>query len=85
MAVEILMGRGKYKGLTKRAYKKQYGSSTPGTSKSETCHATGLDKALCKYPRSIKTNTGLYFSFNLKKDRAARRSNTYFQRIQSEN
>ena len=68
----------KYKGFTKREYKKIHGSSTPGTSKTETCRATGLDKALAKYPRSYKTMTDLYVSYNQKKDKAARRDNTFF-------
>lgn len=73
-------GRSKYKGLTKKQYKKKYGSSTPGSVKGECCHATGLDKALAKYPRSHKTIKTQYVSFNLKKDKAANRTNTFFTR-----
>ena len=70
----------KYKGLTKRNYKRIHGSSTPGSSKGENCHATGLDKALAKYPRSYKTMPDEYISFNIKKDKIARRDNTWFIR-----
>jgi hypothetical protein len=70
----------KYRGLTKREYKRRFGSSTPGSSKGENCHATSLDKAMAKYPRAYKTMTDTYISFNLKKDRVAKRSNTYFTR-----
>ena len=68
----------RYKGLTKRKYKKLYNKSTPGVTKTECNRATGLDKALAKYPRSYKTMTDLYVSFNQKKDKAARRDNTFF-------
>lgn len=68
----------RYKGLTKKKYKKLHNKSTPGITKTETCRATGLDKALAKYPRSHKTMTDLYISFNQKKDKAARRENTCF-------
>jgi hypothetical protein len=71
----------KYKGLTKRKYKQLHGSSTPGSTKSGNCKATGLDKALCKYPRSFKTMTGLYISFNFKKDKDAKRTTGFFQSI----
>ncbi len=72
------MGAGKYNGLTKRQYKRQYGSSTAGSTKGENCRATGLDKGLAKYPRAIRTMPDLYVSFNMKKDRAAKRTNTFF-------
>ena len=68
----------KYKGLTKRNYKRVYKSSTPGKEKGENCHATPLDKALAKYPRAIKTMPDEYISFNLKKDKVANRDNTFF-------
>jgi cytochrome c553 len=68
----------KYRGLTKRQYKQRYGSQTPGNSKGENCHATSLDKAMAKYPRAIKTMPDEYISFNLKKDRVAKRTNSFF-------
>ena len=64
--------------MTKRQYKKTKGSQTPGKTKCETCQATGLDKAMAKYPRSCKTNSDEYVAFNLKKDKFARRDHTYF-------
>lgn len=70
----------RYKGLTKRQYKQKYGSTTAGREKGETCHATGFDKALAKYPRAYKKFPEEYFDFNLKKDKAAQRANTFFQR-----
>ena len=72
----------KFKGLTKKKYKRQYGSSTPGNTKGENCRATGLNKALAKYPRAYKTMSDLYFSFNLKRDKVAKRTNTFFTRAQ---
>ena len=68
----------KHKGLTKRHYKQIFGSSTPGKEKGENCKATPLDKALAKYPRSIKTMPDEYIAFNLKKDKVAKRYNTFF-------
>jgi hypothetical protein len=52
---ERTMGRGKYKGLTKRQYKKEYGSSTPGSAKNDNCQATGFEKGIIKYPRAYRT------------------------------
>jgi hypothetical protein len=63
----------KYKGLTKKNYKRLHGSSTSGREKGENCHATGLDKALAKYPRSFKTMPDEYASFYQKKDKASKR------------
>jgi len=71
----------KYRGLTKRQYKKLYGSSTPGMTKAENCQATGLDKAMAKYPRAWKTNPTLYVTFNKKKDKAAKRQKTFFTNL----
>jgi hypothetical protein len=68
----------KYRGLTRRRYKQTHGSSTPGSSKGENCHATPLEKALAKYPRAIKTMPDAYISFNLKKDRVAKRNGSFF-------
>jgi hypothetical protein len=31
-------------------------NSTPGITKGDNCHATGLEKAMAKYPRSYKNN-----------------------------
>ncbi len=31
-------------------------NSTPGKTKNDNCQATGLDKAMAKYPRSYKNN-----------------------------
>jgi len=79
MAQDIKMGRGKYRGLTKKKWKRQVGApkgSTPGSIKAQTCRATPLDKALAKYPRSYKTMTDAYINFNRKKDRAAERTGT---------
>ena len=74
------IGRSKYKGLMKKEYKRKHGNSTAGKEKGENCKATGLDKAMAKYPRSCKTMSDSYISFNLKKDRVAKRSNTFFTR-----
>ena len=60
----------KYKGLTKRAYKRTHGSGTPGTEKGENCHATAMDKAMAKYPRAYKSMPAEYRAWCLKKDRA---------------
>ena len=68
----------KYRGLTRKHYKQVHGSSTKGKEKGENCHATPLDKALAKYPRSCKTMTDEYINHNLKKDRVAKRSNSWF-------
>lgn len=61
----------KYNGMTKRKYKKwkakQGTNSTPGTSKSLQCQATGLDKAMIKYPRSCVTQPREYAAVYLKK------------------
>lgn len=70
----------KYRGLTKRKYKQLYGSSTPGSTKNDNCKATPLDKAMAKYPRAWMASTEEYISFNLKKDRIAKRTNTFFIR-----
>ena len=55
-------------------------NSDPGIGKAETCRATSMDKAMAKYPRSIKNYPVAYFSFNLKKDKAANRTNTFFNK-----
>jgi len=66
-----------YKGLTRRQYKRRHQSQTPGREKSETCQATGLDKAMAKYPRNWKTHTEDYIEFYKKKFKAARIDNYY--------
>ena len=76
MKIEI----NRYRGLTRRQYKQLHGSSTPGKEKGENCKATPLDKALAKYPRSWKTMPDEYIAFNLRKDKIARRQNTFFTR-----
>jgi len=68
----------RYKGLTKRLYKKRHGSSTPGSTKGATCRATGLDKAMAIYPRSYRTDPMHYIQFNKRKDKAAGRSTGFF-------
>jgi len=62
----------RYLGMTKKQYKqmKARTCSEPGRNKTILCQATGLDKAMAKYPRSIKTNPEDYFNFNLRKDLA---------------
>lgn len=59
----------KYKGMTKKNYKRCHGSSTKGIDKGENCHATGLDKAMAKYPRSHKTDPTHYQAWIDKKKR----------------
>ena len=73
-------GRSKYKGMTNRELKKINGKahSDPGIEKGETCRATGLDKAMAKYPRSYKIYPVEYIAFNKKKDKASQRQNTFF-------
>jgi len=80
MAIEVHTGRSRYKGLTKRLYKKQIGASSPGSEKGELCKATSLDKAMAKYPRAHKVFTVEYIAHNKKKDRLARRI-TFFTNL----
>ena len=75
MALEYPSGRSKYKGLTKKQYKREHGSETSGSQKSENCKATGLDKAMAKYPRSHKTFPTLYVGWYLKKHRSSSAKN----------
>lgn len=72
MASLLHTGRSKYRGLTKKNYKRIHGSSTPGSQKCETCHATNIDKAMAKYPRSWKTFPTLYVGHILRKARFAK-------------
>jgi len=41
---------------TKKELKRTKGSSTPGKEKGDNCHATSLDKAMAKYPRSYRND-----------------------------
>jgi hypothetical protein len=65
-----------YRGLTKKQYKRIHGSSTKGSEKQDNCKASGLEKAMIKYPRSIKTNPVLFAAVYEKKDRVAGRTGT---------
>jgi hypothetical protein len=49
-------GKGMMSAMTKKNRKRIKGSSTPGIQKGDNCHATGLDKAMAKYPRNCKNN-----------------------------
>jgi hypothetical protein len=53
--------------LTHKQHKRAKRSSTPGKDKGENCHATGLDKAMAKYPKSYKTYPQEYRAFLEKK------------------
>jgi len=81
-------GSSKYNGMTRKQYKRQKAkegtNSTPGMTKAESCRATALDKAMAKYPRSIKTHTTEYINFNIKKDKHANREFGFFQRLKAE-
>lgn len=59
-----------YGGKTRKEWKRSKGSSTPGKQKGENCHASGLDKAMLKYPRAYKTFPVEYLATNAKKDKA---------------
>jgi len=73
----------RYQGKTRREYKrmKAYlpGNSNPGKNKVVTCQSIPIEKAMIKYPRSIKTSPRLYFEINLRKDKQNRR-NSFFTR-----
>ncbi len=60
MAKEFIQGRSRTKGLTKRRYKKQFGSSTKGVEKGGNCVANGYKKGLLKYPRAYRTMEAEY-------------------------
>jgi hypothetical protein len=64
----------KYQGKTKKEWKRTKGSTTPGSAKGENCKATGLDKALIKYPRAYKTMPDLFEAVYKKKERYTTRS-----------
>jgi hypothetical protein len=76
-------GTNRYQGMTRRQYKqmKAKTNSCRGKDKSINCQATPLDKALTKYPRSIKTSPDEYFEMNLKNDLYNKR-NSFFTRNQ---
>ena len=71
----------RYQGLTRKQYKqrKALTCSAPGKTKNALCQATGLEKAMIKYPRSIKTSPELYFGVNLKRDLLAGRTSFFTQ------
>lgn len=74
----------RYHGMTRKQLKritaKQKGSEA-GSQKGETCHATSLDKAMAKYPRSYRIYPQEYIECNQKKDKAANRTNTFFTNL----
>ena len=61
--------KNRFKGLTKRKYKKRYGSSTPGSEKSNTCKTSGREKGLTIYPRAYKTMSKEYNSLMKKQNK----------------
>jgi hypothetical protein len=69
----------RYQGMTRKEYKRMKARtcSEPGKNKTLNCQATGLEKGLTKYPRSIKTSPAEYFNMNLKKDKFNNR-NSFF-------
>jgi hypothetical protein len=72
----------KYKGMTKRAYKRMMAAkgtnSTPGLTKGENCQATSLDKAMARYSRAWKTNPTEYINHNKKKHKVGKYTNKSF-------
>lgn len=77
MAKKVVEDTAKYGGMTRNKYRKLRGkmgsNSTPGKSKGENCQATGLDKAMAKYPRAAKVYPTEYLSWCFKKDKASGR------------
>lgn len=71
----------RYQGLTRKQYKqrKALTCSASGKTKNALCQATGLEKAMIKYPRSIKTAPTAYFTANLKRDRLVGRTSFFTQ------
>ena len=63
----------KYKGMTKKKYKKKFGSSTDGIVKNENCKASPLKKGIMKYPRWYKKDPVLYREMNAITDKLADR------------
>ncbi len=60
----------RYQGMTRKQYKRIKAQSCheAGRNKTVLCQATPLEKAMARYPRSIKTSPREYFNINLKKD-----------------
>jgi len=75
----------KYQGKTRREYKRMKahlpGNSNPGKNKVVTCQAIPIEKAMIKYPRSIKTSPRLYFEINLRKDIQNRRNSFFTKEV----
>lgn len=65
----VAQATSKYQGLTKNKLKRIKRSSTKGSEKGENCKATGLDKALIKYPRAYRTMPDLFNAAYAKKER----------------
>lgn len=68
----------RYKGLTKKQYKRQHKCSEPGTGKGETCRATPMDKSMAKNPRAWKVYPLEYIQFNKKKNQYAGGKKSFF-------
>ncbi len=60
--------------LTRKELRKKRGSSTAGRDKGENCHATALDKAMAKYPRSHRTLSDEYTAWIDRKQRYSKGS-----------
>ena len=69
----------KYRGMTKRRYKRAYGSSTPGSEKGYNCHALPNEKGLIKYPRTYKTFPREYREVNARKQVHFNTTSAYFR------
>mgnify|MGYP001562747308 CR=1 FL=1 len=65
-----------YKGMTKKEYHRKYGSSTRGREKGENCHATSLDKAMIKYPRSYRVFPEIFDAIYAKKEKFTKKGNS---------
>lgn len=73
MAGKILEQQSKYKGLSRKKYKRVHKSSTPGSQKGDNCQASGLKKGVIKYPRWYKKDPDLYRKINAVTDIIAQR------------
>jgi hypothetical protein len=69
---EILQQTSRYKGITKKKYKRLHKSSTPGKTKGDNCQANAIKKGVTKYPRWYRTNPELYMSICALTDKAAK-------------
>ena len=69
-------GTANYGGMTRKKQKRIRKSSTSGIQKSENCHASGLDKALIKYPRAYKTFPDLYEEVYVKKEKFTKKGSS---------